>query len=423
VVFLLFTVFVLSALAQDKVPISGRAVPGFEEFDNEVVKRVQNDRIPGLAIAFVKDGRLVYARGFGWADEENKQQIEPTSVFRLASISKSFTAIGILKLVQNKKLCMDQKVFSKDPPQSYRPCRGPVLSEIKPDPSCTGCKIDSRIYDITVQDLMQMSGGWITKESGDWGFKIKQAAEAFGIKGEPTRADVIRYGISHQLDYKPGKKFSYANFNFMILGQIIEEVTGQPYETWMKANILIPMAARHANVGLLGKLLPNEVHYYEVKNGTNTVCCMDMPMPIIDSFGGWTASIIDLAHVQASLRNGVPKPNVLNLRTMQLMVSRPANPHFAGKFAYWTDGWDSVNCSVGGPNGCRIKNAAWKKGGDFAVGTVTGYGSLPSGVAFVVLFNANTEKNMPDINKHLIQPLLRNRTDWPRWDLFKYYRN
>lgn len=421
--FLLASVCAVSAGAQTNVPISGRPVPGFEEFEKAVVKRVEHDHIPGLAIAFIKDGRLVYARGFGWADEQTKQQIEPASVFRLASISKSLTAIGILKLVQDGKLCMDQKVFSKEAARRYRPCRGPVLA-IKPDPSCTGCSIDARIYDITVQDLMQMSGGWITKISGDWGFKIKQAAEALGIKGEPTRADVIRYGISHQLDYPPGQNFSYANFNFMILGQVIQKVTGQPYETWMKANILLPMGTRRANVGLAGKLRPGEVHYYKVDpNGANTVCCLDMPMPIIDSFGGWTASIIDLAHVQASLRNGIPRPSVLSPRTMQLMVSRPANPHFAGKFSYWTDGWDTVKCpDDSGPNGCVVKDAAWTKGGDFTVGTITGYGSKPSGAGFVVLFNAHTETNMPDINKDLIQPLLENKTDWPKWDLFKNYR-
>lgn len=423
---LLATVFCLSATAQRTVPISGRAVPGFEEFDQHVLATVQKDHIPGLAIAFVKDGRLVYARGFGWADEQTRRRIEPTSVFRLASISKSLTAIGILKLVQDKKLCMDQKVFAKDGSRRYRPCSGPVLAEIKPYPWCVGCSIDTRIYDMTVQDLMQMSGGWITKDSRDWGFQIQEAAEALGIRGAPTRADVIRYGISHQLNYMPGHDFSYANFNFMILGQIIAKVTGQPYETWMKAHILRPMGARHTSVGLLGKLLPDEVHYYQVqpKTGNNTVCCMDMPLPIIDSFGGWTSSIIDLAHVQASLRNGVPRPNVLNDRTMELMVSRPTNPHFAGKFSYWTDGWDLVQCpdADGGQNGCRVKDAAWQKGGDFGIGTITGYGSKPNGAGFVVLFNAHTETNMPDINKRLIQPLLESKTDWPSWDLFKEYR-
>src|SRR5664279_1954633 len=65
----------VSALAQNpsqsqsNVPITGKAVPGFEEFERAVVNVIQNDHIPGAAIAFVKDGRLVYARGFGWANE------------------------------------------------------------------------------------------------------------------------------------------------------------------------------------------------------------------------------------------------------------------------------------------------------------------------------------------------------------------
>jgi CubicO group peptidase (beta-lactamase class C family) len=418
------TSFAISSPAQRTIPKSGRAVPGFEEFENKVVRRIIKDNIPGVAIAFVKDGRLVYARGFGWADEKAQKQIQPNSVFRLASISKSLTAIGILKLVQDRKLCMNQVVFATTGPRRYLPCVGPVLGPIQPIPG-PGYSIDPRVYDITVQDLMQMSGGWITKDSGDWGFQIQQAATALGIKGLPNRGEVIRYGINHPLDYTPGTTFSYANFNFMILGQIIERVTGQPYEKWMKANVLEPMAARHANVGLMGKRLPNEVHYYKVEpHQKNAVCCMALPMPIIDSFGGWTASIIDLAHVQATLRNGLPRPNVIDQPTMELMVSRPGNPHFAGKFKYFTDGWDTVECpdGSGGEHGCRVKNASWEKGGDFGLGTITGYGSFPDGLGFVVLFNAHSKTNMPDINKDLIQPLLRNKPHWPTWDLFKYYR-
>src|ERR1700754_1036821 len=102
----------LASAQESKTPITGKATPGFEEFENRVVAAIEKDHIPGVAIAFVKDGRLVYARGFGWADEASKTQIEPTSVFRLASISKSLTGIGILKLIQDKQICMQQKVFT-----------------------------------------------------------------------------------------------------------------------------------------------------------------------------------------------------------------------------------------------------------------------------------------------------------------------
>jgi len=442
--FLFLFAWVLSAPSPAQVqtpgniPITGKAAPGFEEFERAVVEVIQRDHIPGAAIAFVKDGRLVYARGFGWANEEARQPIEPTSVFRLASVSKSFTGIGILKLIQDKQLCMEQKVFARPntPAKAAEsvPCSQPIL-HIDPI-RCAGCQLDERIYDITVQDLMQMSGGWIendravnacgvmTHGSGDWATP-QRTQRALHMRSVPTRVQVIQFGISHRLDFTPGTCYSYSNFGFNILGQIIEQITGQPYQDWMMANILQPMGANHAHVLLYSKLLPNEVHYYRIlPDGQNAVCCLDTLRPEVGPAGGWTASIIDLAHVQASLRNGVPDPNPLQPQTMNLMVSRPANPHFAGKFAYWTDGWDTVWCppESGGPNGCTMQNASWTKGGDFGIGTITTYSSHSNGVGYVLLFNSHTATNMPDINRKIIEPMIRNRTDWPTWDLFPDYQ-
>lgn len=442
-VHLLSVFFILSgfSLAQNtslaNLPITGKAAPGFEEFERAVLIVIQRDHIPGVAIAFVKDGRLVYARGFGWANEASHQPIEPTSIFRLASISKSLTGIGILKLVQDKQLCMEQKVFT--PPNFKAPadagaCSRPIL-DLQPM-KCPGCTLDHRIYDITVQDLMQMSGGFITKRgavdacgvmthgSGDW-TSVGWVRQQMRIRRPPTVPEMIRFGISHRLNFTPGTCYSYANFNFMILGQIIEQVTGQPYESWMKQNILGPMGVTHANVVLHGRSLPNEVDYYDVlPNGENRRCCIDMVWPQIAACGGWAANIIDLAHVQASLRDGIPEANPLKPETMTLMVSRPANPKFAGRFEYWTDGWDSVWCprESGGPNGCTMQDVSWRKGGDFTTGTITGYSSWFNGVGYVLLFNSHTATNMPDINLKIIQPMVRKRKEWPSWDLFSDYQ-
>ncbi|MGB8889626.1 MAG: serine hydrolase domain-containing protein [Candidatus Korobacteraceae bacterium] len=438
---------VLSAMAgraqmspgpQTAVPITGKAAPGFEDFDRAVVAAIQKDHIPGAAIAIVKDGRLVYARGFGWANEEDHKPIEPTSVFRLASISKSLTGIGVLKLIQDKRLCMEQKVFARPNGAAIASgtgaCSQPLL-HLEPV-KCDGCTVDPRIYDITVQDLMQMSGGWITSSdevdvcgvatrgSGDWS-SVERAQKGLHMRRIPTRAEVIQFGISHQLNFTPGSCYSYANFNFMILGQVIEEVTDTPYEAWMQENVLHPMGVENAHVALYGKSLPNEVDYYKVlPDGKNQRCCVDMIRPQIGPSGGWTANIIDLAHVQASLRNGIPDPNPLERSTMALMISRPANPKFAGKFSYWTDGWDSVWCppETGGPNGCTMQNASWEKGGDFTIGTITSYSSWSNGMGYVLLFNSHTATNMPDINLKIMRPMLQKRTDWPAWDLFKDYQ-
>jgi hypothetical protein len=69
-----------------------------------------------------------------------------------------------------------------------------------------------------------------------------------------------------------------------------------------------------------------------------------------------------------------------------------------------------------------MQNASWRKGGDFPIGTITGYSSWSNGVGYVLLFNSHTATNMPDINLKIIRPMLQTRTAWPTWDLFKDYQ-
>src|ERR1044071_943039 len=82
----------------------------FFAFDRGIENFMEARDIPGGALAVVKDGRLVYTRGYGWADRENKSPVNPTSLFRIASISKPFTAVAVLKLVEADKLRLDMRV-------------------------------------------------------------------------------------------------------------------------------------------------------------------------------------------------------------------------------------------------------------------------------------------------------------------------
>src|SRR5882672_1621081 len=89
----------------------GGLLSEFFSFDREIEKFMSARNIPGGALAVVKDRRLVYTRGYGWADRENKVPVKPTSLFRIASISKPFTAVAVLKLVEDGKLSLDARVW------------------------------------------------------------------------------------------------------------------------------------------------------------------------------------------------------------------------------------------------------------------------------------------------------------------------
>ena len=95
-----------SAFAKDSQTVvsTGKKFPELKPFDELMEAFVRDNKIPGASLAVAKDGRLVYARGFGYADVEQQQPVQPKSLFRIASISKSFTATATLQLVEQGKL-------------------------------------------------------------------------------------------------------------------------------------------------------------------------------------------------------------------------------------------------------------------------------------------------------------------------------
>ena len=107
-----------------KVPVKGKAGPGLEPLDVAMLDVMDRHGIPGAAFAFAKEGRLLLARGYGWANVRTGAPADPETLFGLASLSKSITAVGALKLVEQGKLGLDDAVFDilKDvnPPRGAR---------------------------------------------------------------------------------------------------------------------------------------------------------------------------------------------------------------------------------------------------------------------------------------------------------------
>jgi N-acyl-D-amino-acid deacylase len=120
-------------------------------FHITIPKLLKNWNIPGGTLAVIKDGRLVLAEGYGLADREAKARAKPETLFRIASASKPFTAVGILKLIQEGKMHLEDKAFA-------------VLNDLSVFPGATP---DPRLADITVRDLLRHSGGWDSSITDD----------------------------------------------------------------------------------------------------------------------------------------------------------------------------------------------------------------------------------------------------------------
>lgn len=93
-------------------PATGEADPAFRAFDDTLASYMIQRHIAGGALAVVKNGRIAYTRGYGWADADKQEPVQPTSLFRIASLSKSITALAVMKLVQEGRLDLDAKAFA-----------------------------------------------------------------------------------------------------------------------------------------------------------------------------------------------------------------------------------------------------------------------------------------------------------------------
>src|SRR5687767_14730117 len=91
------------------LPVTGESVPELAPFDELLLAFLQENEIAGASLAITKDGRLIYARGFGWADADGQVKVSPASLFRIASLSKPITAVAILMLIERGKLKLDDK--------------------------------------------------------------------------------------------------------------------------------------------------------------------------------------------------------------------------------------------------------------------------------------------------------------------------
>ena len=332
----------VSTPTQQEVPISGTAVPGMKSYDQVIPDFMRKYSIPGGAVAVMRDGRLIYARGFGYADVESKTPVQPDALFRIASVSKTITAAAIMKLVEEGKLTLDDRV-------------APFIANLTPAPGAT---VDPRWEQITIRHLLNHTGGWDrTKPNG--GFDpIDRPAIAAAAVGAPAPASaetLIRYMKGMPLDFDPGEKFAYSNFGYIILGRVIERVSGMPYEEYARTRVLKPVGANRTQQGKsrLRDALPEEVKYYwPGEPGT--------PGPIVpsvfpgeglvpinyggyhheagDASGAWVSSTIDLLRLVGGIDGRANRPDILSAELIAEMTSKGATACNNGA-CYYGAGW------------------------------------------------------------------------------------
>lgn len=306
----------------DDLPLTGQAVPAMSSFDDLILGFMRENHVPGGALAVTKNGRLMYARGYGWADQDARIPYAPNMLCRIASVSKPFTAAAVLTLVQRGELNLDD-------------CAFPIL-RIKPFPS--GESGDKRLNQVTVRHLLHHTGGFDRAVSGDPMFMAARIARDMEIASPPSPRDIVRWQMGRPLDFEPGTREEYSNFGYCVLGRLIEKVTGSTYEKYVQS-LLAPLGVTQMQIGKsrLSERAQNEVRYYDAANRTGTsVFVQDrgasVPLPYgawdvaaMDAHGGWLASVVDLARFAAALEAPDGR-NLLSGRSRRTLYERPAPP-------------------------------------------------------------------------------------------------
>ncbi len=206
---------------------TGVYVPQLASFDNAMLNLMSTYNVPGAQLAITRQGRLVYNRGFGFADTATRDSVYPHSIFRVASVSKTITAVACMKLFEQGLLILDARVFGSN---------GILNDEIYKN------IIDPKDTLITVRMLLHHSGGWNRNISGDPMFNAWNIASTMGVPAPPSPEDVIRYVLENKyLDYTPGTQSHYSNFGYCVLGRVIEKITGLTYENYVRSNIFLPL--------------------------------------------------------------------------------------------------------------------------------------------------------------------------------------
>jgi CubicO group peptidase (beta-lactamase class C family) len=387
--------------------------PATASIDRFMEGFLQEHKVPGVSVAIAKDGRLVYARGFGWANREKKIPVRPESLFRIASISKPITAVAILKLVELGAYKLDDRMVDllKDMPEFRRE------------------KWDKRMDRITVRDLLRHSGGWDRAKLFDpMGLSGHlMAAKELGITPPCSPRDMMRFMFRRPLQFDPGTDFAYSNFGYVILGRIIEHATGKPYEQFVKERLLAPIGVTGMRIGKMAAedRADSEVRYYDEKKRTGTApfgprrgkvvaSPYARPIQVMDAHGGWIASAVDLVRFACA----IDQYQLLNRKSTAAMFARPPGTlghteHGTPKASYYALGW-SVR-----PKSQKTMNT-WHSGS--IQGTSTLLVRRHDGFNWAVLFNSGStpdNKRLSGLIDPAMHRLVNEVNSWPDVDLFQ----
>jgi len=395
------SVVIENKLVPENVRLTNSSSSGnqFAPVEKTVNSFLRNWSIAGASVAIARDGKLIYSRGFGYADTASGTETQPYHKFRVASISKLITAVAIMKLREEGHLSLNDKVFGPD-----GILNDPYFSEPR----------DKRVYGITVGHLLSHEGGW-SQRHGDQMFMPVMVAEKMGVTPPADTRTIVRFALNKRLHFTPGSGRAYSNLGYSILGLVIEKISGQDYEEYCKKSVLEPLGIYDMSIAgnLPEEKIPFEVTYYEPSDvvlkpsiyGTGEMMPPSYGGNDIRALGGagaWIATAPDLMRLLLAIDGFHSKPDILNSESIHIMTDNDNG--------YAPVGWKTT-----------IYNGTWWRTGSFP-GSAGMMKRQSDGICWVVLFNSSAW-NGPEIYSYMnnmMHRVISQIKEWPEYDLFTY---
>ena len=222
-----------SAKSRTSVKAAAQYAKAIQQFDEFARKQMAIDKTVGLTIGFMKDD-FVWAKGYGYADLENKSPAKAESAYRLASVSKPMTALAVLQLVDKGKIDLDAEV------QTYVPY------------------FPKKQWPVTVRQVLGHIGGIS---------HYKNPENELHIKTHKNTREAIAIFESFDLVAEPGTRYSYSSYGYNLLGAIVEAASGMSFGDYMRQHVWLPLGMTDTRLDDPLEVIPNRVRGYQLVNG------------------------------------------------------------------------------------------------------------------------------------------------------------
>lgn len=350
-------------------------IPDLLAMDKKVNAYLSKWHMKGASLAITRGDSLVYAKGYGWADEENGLEMTPRHILRMASVSKLITAAGIMVLHDRGDLNINDTVF------------GP--SGILNDSTITALIKDKNYYKITVEHLMRHQAGF----RRDPLFSSRDVMHQLQLDHAPEAEDFYRVVLNRRLKFAPGSWQSYSNFGYLLLSKIIEKVSGMPYDEFIRTEVLEPAGCYDMHIAgtYYEDKRDNEVRYYTHEGDGKYIeeytdsdvmverCYGGNNIPLLSGAGAWCGSPAEIARFVASIDGRPEVPDIITKESVDLMTGYYDRDTFSL-------GWNDTHPDKG-----------WSRTGTLS-GTTALVKLFPDGECWVFISNTSTWKGPRQAN-------------------------